>query len=118
MPSLILGNTAGGQNILSGSALWSGIGTPHPVGGVQLKLHPNASGNAYVALSGGMNINSGGVLGISGTYLSGLLDGMFLAPGDSYFIPKLGIGLSGAPVVFVACDAAASGQARMYFEAF
>lgn len=119
MPSVILGNASGGQNILSGSALWSGAGV-HPVGGVQLRWHCSAGGLAYVSLSGNMTINSGGILGNSGTYLSGLLDGMLMAPGDPYFIPKLGTGMSGSPSVFCACDAAVSGASlsRMFWEAY
>lgn len=116
MPSIILGNQSGGQNILSG-AYWSGrLGNP-TVAGVQLRLAATAAGNAYVGLSGGVTVNSGAVIG-SGGMSSGLLDGFLLTPGDTYFLPRIAVGASGIPQVFVGTDAAASGQARMYVECF
>ena len=122
MPSIILGNASGGQNVLSGAALYSGTRASEPVGGVQLRWSSGAPGTCYVALSGNMTVNSGGVLGVSGAYLSGLLDGMPLYPGDAIYIPKLGLGgagpNSGMPTLFAACDAAASGVGRLYWESF
>ncbi len=112
MPSLLLGNQSGGQLIYSG-AVYSGF--PAPVGGVQLRWAANASGNAYVALSGNMHITSGN-LNSSGLPCSGYLDGMLLTPGDSYFVPKIGVGYSGMPSIYAMVDAPASGQGRMYFE--
>jgi hypothetical protein len=117
MPSVILGNVSGGMNILSGS-FWSGVvrqGNPS-LTGAQLRLHPNASGNAYVGLSGGVTAMSGPIR--DSGFTSGLMDGMLMTPGDSYFIPKLGMGVSGLPQIFIATDAAASGQARMFYELF
>lgn len=111
MPSVLLTNQSGGQNILSG---WVSGHPLQPVGGVQLRLSPIASGNAYVGLSGTVAITSGNM---SGT-MSGGLDGMIMKPGDTYFIPKLACGLSGNLTVQVATDAAASGQGRMFFEVF
>lgn len=111
MPSLILDNRSGGQNILSG-AFFSGHPLV-PLGGIQLRLSPMASGNCYIAFSGGVTINSGG---LPPNHLSGALDGMLLAPGDSYFIPKAFCGASGSPQIYIATDPAASGQARLYYE--
>lgn len=124
MPSIILGNNSGGQNILSGAILWpSGVGTPKPVGGVQIRLDRGALGNAYFGFSGNLTINSGPCLAgaASGHYGSGLLDGTPLYPGDVAFVPRLGVigtSQSGMPALFVATDATASGQARLYFEPY
>ncbi len=110
MPSILLANISGGQNLFSGN-YWSGRLTA--VGGVQLKLDKTASGNAYVGLSGGTTITSGTPAGISG----GLLDGMVMYPGEGYFIPKMGLGtISGSWGVWVQCDAAVSGQGRLFYE--
>ena len=114
MPSFLISNRSGGDTLWSG-ALYSG--SPAPVGGIQLYLDPSASGNAYIGLSGGMTIRSGGLWG-SGA-LGGMLDGMLVPPGGNYFIPKEGlVKLSGNVNVYVSADAAASGQARLYFEVF
>lgn len=114
MPSIILGNTSGGQNILSGSYY---SGNLVPIGEVRLKLALTSSGNCYVGLSGGVTANSG-TLAASGGASSGLLDGMLMFPGDSYNIPKIGYGRSGQPQLYVVCDAAASGQARLYWQIY
>lgn len=114
MPSVILGNTSGGQQLISGN-VWSGLRQP-PVGTLYLKLDPASSGNAYVSLSGNMTTTSGGYF-LSG---GGMLDGMIMKPGDVYPIPKLVLtGSSGLGVpVWIQCDAAASGRSRMYWEMF
>ncbi len=123
MPSILLSAASGAPFPIWSGNIWSGQGWPKPVGGVQLRLHPNASGNAYIYLSGNstsgiqMTINSGGPL-LSGASGVGLNDGMIMAPGDSYFVPKLGDGASGVLSIFTNCDAAASGQSRLYWEAF
>lgn len=131
MPSLILGFISGGTNIVSGN-YWSGQGTIHPVGGIQLLAHPANSGIIYVALSGAIFANSGrqgitvlsGVSQLSGGLASGAgnMDGMPLSPGTPYFIPKLAFPQSSSGVIFpqVWCqpDAAASGQGRIHFEIF
>lgn len=132
MPSLILGFISGnGTNIVSGN-YWSGQGTIHPVGGVQLLTHPSNSGIVYVALSGAIGLNSGGrgitinsgVSQLSGGLVSGLgvMDGMPLSPGVSYFIPKLAFPQSSSgvilPQVWCQPDAACSGQARIHFEIY
>lgn len=109
MPSILLGNQSGGQILVSGNP-WSG--SIRPQGGVQLRLARNASGNAYIGLSGGVTISSGGFLQSGG----GLLDGMIMGPGDSYFIPRIGTGVSGAFSIYAAGDAAVSGQGRLYWE--
>jgi hypothetical protein len=117
MPSVILGNASGGQQILSGfGPLWSGkLGNP-TIGGCQLRLDITG-GRAYVALSGGVTITSGGLTSnIPNT--SGIFDGLPMSSGDAMFIPKLGIGPSGLPQIFVATDAASSGVGRMYFEIY
>lgn len=121
MPSLLLTAASGAPFPIYSGNPWSGQGTPHPVGGIQLLLHPNASGNAYVFLSGNpsgvtgvMTVTSGGAFPNG----SGLLDGMLVPPGGSYFIPKLGINPSGSFGVYATCDAGASGQARLFFEVF
>ncbi len=121
MPSTLLTAASGIPfPLISGNA-FSGQGVPHPVGGVQLVLSPSASGNAYISLSGltlsgdlGTTVNSGGFF-LSG---GGLNDGILLAPGGGYFIPRLGIGPSGQLNLFASCDPAASGQARLYWECF
>ena len=127
MPSILLTahtTVSGGYNLISGTAFWSGKPWP-PTGGVQLKLSSQASGNAYVGLSGGVTIGSGGLAALSGAYLSGFLDGMELGPGQALFIPRIAlgssgglIGASGGPGIFVACDPTCSGQARLFWEAF
>jgi len=117
MPSVLVGNISGGTQLFSG---WPYSGRPQlPVGGVQLRWDPNASGYAYVALSGGVTINSGTFF-LSGGSLSsgtlGIMDGFPLKPGDPYFLSKLNFPVSGLMNIWIACDAAASGQARMYYE--
>ena len=123
MPSFVLGGAiSGGINLLSGNYRWSGQGPIHPVGSVQLKADKNNSGFVYVALSGGITILSGGLNLSGGPNFSGGLDGWQLSPGDTYTIPRLGIvnylTSSGSPSLFVAPDAACSGQARVYLEVF
>ena len=125
MPSVILGNTSGGQLLISGNP-WSGRLMN---AGIQLKWVPSpsspprlGSGNAYIALSGNMTTNSGAVLG-SGGAASGMVDGMCLGPGDAYYIePSViansqGTG-SGVFNIYAACDALVSGVGRIYFEPF
>lgn len=117
MPSFILGQppSSGAQIIYSGNP-YSGHNFPgtgkFPQTGVQLRLHPNASGNVYVGLSGNMTTNSGGFF-LSG---GGQNDGMIMGPGDSYFVPSLGCGQSGNLSLYFTFDVACSGQARMYYE--
>ncbi len=113
MPSIIVGNhPASGAMILVSGNPWSGQNVP--VGGVQLYLDPNASGRIYVGLSGGMTLNSGGQV-LSG---GGLNDGMAIAPGGAYFIPRIAFRSSGTINIYVHNDAAASGQARLYYEIY
>lgn len=114
MPSTLLTAASGSPFPLFSGNLWSGQGTPHPIGGVQLTLSPTASGNAYVSLSGGGTVNSGGMF-LSG---GGLLDGMVMTPGAGYFIPKIGCGVSGTLQIYATCDAAGSGQSRLFWECF
>ena len=117
MPSVLLGlpftsGDSSPQPLISGFP-WSGNAN-YPYGSIRLRLSSTASGNVYVGLSGAMTLNSGGPF-LSG---GGLVDGMEMAPGDVYDIPRLGTGASGEISVFVRHDAAVSGQGRMYYEIF
>lgn len=115
MPSLLLGQplASGAQIIVSGFP-WSGQIVPQ--GGVQLRW-VSSGGNAYIGLSGAMTITSGAMF-LSGGPNSGLLDGMVMAPGDSYFVPRSATGLSGRLNIFALCDGVASGIGRLFFEVF
>ena len=98
---------SGGQPLLSGGGLaFSGTGLP--VGGVQLKLAAGAPGTCYVALT---NLSGDFATILSGGTLSsgGLADGMEMAAGDSYFVPKVRLKPSGLDSVRVVAPAAASG---------
>lgn len=117
MPSVLLSPASGSPFPLISGNFYSGTGALHPIGSVQLRWAKEASGNAYIGLSGGFNVNSGGVF-MSGGVLSGMLDGMVLYPGDAYNIPKVGCGLSGQLGVYATCDATASGVGRLYFDLF
>ena len=114
MPSFLLGQplASGAQITLSGWP-FSGV-AQYPQGGVQLRLHPNASGFAYYGYSGGMTLNSGGYFMSGG----GLLDGVLMAPGDTAFVPRMAAGLSGNLSIYFRHDVACSGQARMYWEVY
>ena len=112
MPSFLMSNRSGGDLLLSGNP-WSG--QLRPQGGIQVRWDKNASGNAFVGLSGGMTVQSGGFF-LSGS--SGMLDGMQLAPGDTYWIPHIATGASGLFSVYITCEVAASGQGRVYYEVF
>ncbi len=112
MPSVLLTAASGGPWPLVSGNYFSGQGANHPVGGMQLYLDVAASGNAYVGLSGGATVNSGGFL------LSGInVDAMPIRPGGGYFLPKLAF-ISGQLNVFVTCDPTCSGVARLYYEIF
>lgn len=112
MPSVVIGFVSGGQLLVSGNYA-SGQGYS-PEGGVQIKADRSNSGSVYVALSGGVTVTSGGLFTSGG----GRMDGMQLAPGDAYWAPRIGITNSGALNIYVGCDAACSGQARVYYEVF
>ena len=83
---------------------------------VNLKYANNASGNAYISYQSGgpFNINSGAAFPNG----SGLYDMMMLAPGERYSIPRLEFPNSGVLNIFATCEAAASGQGRLYFDIF
>jgi hypothetical protein len=116
MPSTIIGNpVASGPQILISGNVFSGKGAYFPQGGVQLVLDRSASGSVYVGLSGGTTLTSGGFY-LSGTL--GGLDGVQLAPGASYYIPRIAFPVSGLINVYVRHDAPCSGQARLYYEVF
>ena len=114
MPSVQIGLVSGGQLILSGNP-WSG--TVGVQGLVIFRWDNAASGNVYIAFSGGMTVNSGGFSTSGGTAHSGLRDGMQLGRGDVYSPPKIAIGPSGSFQVYASPDAAASGN-RLFFEIF
>jgi hypothetical protein len=109
MPSFLL-SRLGFERLISGN-YWSGQ-QPRPVYGVELHLDRSASGNAYIALSGGATFQSGH------SPLSGVSAdaGLVLTPGSSRYIPKALCGPSGSLNLFGITDAAASGQARLYLE--
>ena len=115
MPSMLLGGpgstTSGGICLVSGAQY---SGSIVPVGGIQLRIDKNASGNVYIGFSGGITVASGGFR-LSG---GGNLDGVQFGAGDSYFIPRLGTGMSGFPSVYVSTDAVGSGQTRIYWELY
>jgi hypothetical protein len=112
MPSTIIGAQSGGVSLVSGrffsGAIW-------PIGGLQLIADRNNSGAVFVALSGNVTISSGGGLGSGG-----MLDGLPLYPGDSYFVPKFAISgnlaTSGTAIVTVTVAAGVSGFCRLYWE--
>ena len=122
MPSLILANpvASGAQTVISGNP-WSG--RPSPIGGIQFRW-VSSGGNCYIGMSGGgpplsgnfMTRTSGGMF-LSGS-LGGYMDGMLMAPGDSYFMPKSAIALSGNFNMFAIVDPAASGVGRLFFEIY
>jgi hypothetical protein len=124
MPSVILGQpyASGAQQIISGN-VFSGR-APEPVGGIQL-FWISSGGQAYISLSGGGPVLSGGFMTInsgqmqlSGGYSSGKLDGFPMVPGAGYFIPKLAFQVSGNFNVYALCDQSASGVGRLYWEIF
>ena len=126
MASTLLGNpiASGAQLLFSGNPF---SGRPWPVGGVQLRLDKTASGNAYIystqVLSGEYQIYPAGTIPTyisGGMFLSGggLADGMIMYPGDGLFIPKSFAGISGQIQIAAICDAACSGQARLWYEIY
>ncbi len=121
MPSYLIGNppNSGFQPLISGN-FWSGRGDRFPTGGIQVYWDANASGAAFIAFSGGHPNSGGPTIQSGGMFLSGLgdMDGFKLAPGTSYFIPRQVLGPSGTVNIYIGCEVAASGQGRMYWEAF
>lgn len=116
MPSTLIGVPAGsgiaGPQLVYSGNLWSGQGKI-PTGSLFLKLSPTSSGNIYIGFSGNMTMNSGHVF-LSG---GGTADGIVLAPGDTFTVPKLVL-RSGQLNVYAHHDAACSGQARLYWQPF
>lgn len=109
MPSTIVGFVSGGQRLYSGNPY---SGRAAPVGGVQLVAWNANSGNVYVGLSGGVTVLSGG-FALSG---GGMRDGIPLAPGSAYFVPRSALLTSGQINIWLAPDVACSGQARVFWE--
>jgi hypothetical protein len=113
MPGAVIGFFSGGQLLISGGNYSGGIASK-PQGKIELAAWGSNSGTVYVALSGGVTIRSGGYP-LSG---GGLMDGFPLAPGDTYTIPKIALTVSGVFNIFVAPEAACSGQARVFWEVY
>lgn len=114
MPSVLLTAASGSPFPIVSGNLWSGQGAQIPRTGVYVYLSPEASGFAYVSLSGGSTVNSGGFF-LSGVNTS---DGVLLAPGKDRFYPRSLFAPSGTLNLFATCVATASGQARLYWEAW
>lgn len=123
MPSFIVNNVSGGDRIIAGFPYSR---PSFPTGGVQIVLDYTASGSAYIGLSGGVTIRSGVHTASGGVLSGGMLDGMQVNPGGSYFIPAAALvskggtasGLSGFINIYASVDPGGSGQARLYFEFF
>ena len=114
MPSFLVGNPlASGPTVVVSGFPWSGKAY-NPVGGIQFRVATNASGSVYIGYSGTITMNSGGLFMSGG----GMNDGMQLAPGDAFFVPRLATGVSGALTVYFRHDAACSGQTRIYYDLF
>lgn len=111
MPSFIFGGSSGGDLLISGNP-WSG--QIRPQAGIQLKLGSTSPGNIYVGLSGGVTVSSGGFFQSGG----GLMDGMEITPGQSYWIPRVATGLSGNISIYVNGEGACSGVSRIYYEVY
>ena len=111
MPSLQVGAFSGGAFIASGLVL---SGAEFSWGGIQLRHSNSGIGPVYVGLpnlSGTpITLNSGGAWSSGG-----LADGMELNPGDSYFVPKSRLFLSGVQGITIAAPATSSGT-RVYWE--
>ncbi len=127
MPSVLLGNPfASGANVVIAGNPYSG--ELRPQGGILIKWI-SSGGNCYYGFSGGgpplsgvvLSITSGG-LTLSGGCASGMLDGMCLAPGESYFIPAIAITKTGPTSgqfnLFAWADPSASGIGRLFFEVY
>lgn len=122
MPSVLIDNSqSGGMPLISGNPFSGRQYAPQSE--LIIKASRTNSGSIYVALSGGVTVLSGG-FALSG---GGQRDGMEIGPGGSYSIPRLAFdkgsasgsfAVSGGFGIYVACDPAASGQARVFWEAF
>ncbi len=137
MPSILVGYVAGSgfTPLVSGGLFWSG----HllPVGGIRIYAPKLNSGSIYISLSGGNafsgqistlvtsggpTIKSGG-FALSGGYSAGIMDGFEMAPGDTYFVPRMAIPNTGANSgivnLCVGADLACSGTfGRVAWEVF
>ena len=141
MPSTVINYVPGSGfcPLFSGNP-WSGQPTV-PVGGIQLRAAPQNSGYLYISLSGaypvsgvmstlvgsgGPTINSGTWAALSGNPIraggTGIMDAMPLAPGDTYFLPKIAdarFAWSGQFGICVGQDPACSGGfGRLFVEGF
>ncbi len=141
MPSLSLGYVPGSGfapliPVVASGASWpwsgktpgAGFGGP-PLGGIQLYADSANSGAVYVSLSGGNPFSgvyglppaSGGPTITSGKFdflfSGGFMDGMKIAPGGAYFIPKAAVPLSGICNICIGADPTCSGGfARVFYE--
>ena len=126
MPSTMCFPISGGIFLVSGDVY---SGQFWPLEGVQLRLSASGAGPIFVGLpnlSGtGVTMNSGGSLSSGG-----LADGMEMAPGDSYLVPKSrmrittsgisngsGAWQAGIQDIRIHVPAASSGS-RLFWEAF
>lgn len=130
MPSVLFDGAVSGPMLVISGNPWSGQFPP--VGGIQLVMDRNNSGNIYIGLSGNITRTSGN-FPLSGSSLS---DAIQVGPGGSYFVPKValrgvqsGAGGVGSGMnllysgttpwnIFALGDAAVSGQGRIYWDAF
>jgi hypothetical protein len=112
MPSVLLGFVSGGTLLISGNP-YSGL-RRSPVGCIRLKVDLVASGPAYIGLSGGVTVLSGG-FALSG---GGSMDGTPVYPGEEYTIPALAIPTSGTFNLYAGTELAASGRCRVYYEVY
>ena len=113
MPSLLLSAASGSPFPIVSGGFFSGDVYPSPYATMNLRLDRSASGSAYICLSGGCTINSGGFYQSGG----GALDGYQLGPGQEMIIPRLVfLSVSGFVPIYAGCDAACSGQARLYYQ--
>lgn len=113
MPSTVLTPLSGGVNLVSGNVL---SGTAFPFGGITLKMSTiSGTGPVYVGV-GNPTISGGVVTVTSGGSLTsgGMLDGVELVAGDTYFVPKSRLG-SGVTTIMVGVPATSSGS-RLFWD--
>ena len=112
MPSCLPGFASGGQAIVSGNPF---SGTISPLGGVQLKVAVGISGLVYAGVL--LGLSSGGITQTSGGAFSsgGLSDGIELANGDAYFVPRL-LCSGNVDKIAVVVPPTVSGTMRVFWE--
>lgn len=118
MPSTLPGFLSGGAALCSGDVFSGQLSTV--IGGIQVKVATGVSGLVYLGatvgpFSGGITQNSGGAF-TSG----GLSDGIELANGDSFFVPRSMFQTSGGgypdpSLIKIVVPPAISGQIRVFW---